>query len=235
MRLFDSSENVRLYASLALSSLSKCYDKDVINRMINCGLLKTALSVCLEVVNSISIKNDYSHQNSELAENIFDSINNILCFGTDANNEVYKLGHSFIRSLLQIVIFSLQNFHLTHHLTLGYSAVNLINHILMYSGNKNDLIPISESFLIWDYISTVILCNNKSAEKEFIQNDINRSKYLVEFKLFEIIVNLFMLIPPESYNQDHHIILHIPEIINHTTKILNLCNESVQSEKGLLI
>jgi hypothetical protein len=99
MRLVDSSEKVRVEGASALKNLSESKDSAIIKRLISLGILRSAVSLCVETLSATS----HTITSVAFAESLLHTLANAISCNSGAINEVLSTNADFVSGLFGMI------------------------------------------------------------------------------------------------------------------------------------
>lgn len=150
MRLVDCSERVRTEAATALRCLAECKEKNIVKKLVNTGIIKTAVSLAVE---SLSCSNILK-PTMEYAQQLFHVIANSISVSSSACSEVLKT------TSCDFISFLFASFAFNMPIDIIGACVNILN--VMSTRCTSVLINSNRVGVIWNFVDTIYQFSSSS-------------------------------------------------------------------------
>jgi hypothetical protein len=100
MRLVDTSDKVRVEGASALKNLSECKDSSIIKKLINLGVVRSAVTLCVEALTGGALSNP---ETVCFAENLLHTLANAISGNSATINEITSTHAEFISGLFSMI------------------------------------------------------------------------------------------------------------------------------------
>jgi outer membrane murein-binding lipoprotein Lpp len=100
MRLVDASEKVRVQGASALKNLSECKDPTIIKRIINLGIVRSAVTLCVETLTGGKLTQPDS---VSFAESLLHTLANAISASNAGINEILSANADFVGGLFSMI------------------------------------------------------------------------------------------------------------------------------------